>query len=227
MGQTNFVQDGDAVDYIPGGAVAAGAVVVVGNTPYVTKLDIAAGKLGALHRVGLFDVAKANEAFAAGDDVYWNPTGDPYLGTAGTGAASKSGPYHMGTVPPNGAVIANATTVQVVLGSRAGGLSVSGTTTAAAGSATGDAAVLPAGTARVYPTSGADGTKGVRINAADQVTGRTLYIGNSAAAILKVYPPTGGTINGGAANAAVSSVSGKGVVLICIDGTANTWLSFS
>lgn len=101
-----------------------------------------------------------------------------------------------------------------------------GASTAAAGTVTGDATVLPAGTAEVYPTSAADGTKGVRLDAADNVTGRRLFVTNTAAAILKIYPPTGGTINGGAANAAVSSVSGKGVILICVDGTAGTWAAF-
>lgn len=101
-----------------------------------------------------------------------------------------------------------------------------GASTAAAGTVTGDATVLPAGTAEVYPTSAADGTKGVRLDASDNVTGRRLFVTNTAAAILKIYPPTGGTINGGAANAAVSSVSGKGVILICIDGTAGTWAAF-
>lgn len=98
-----------------------------------------------------------------------------------------------------------------------------GASTAAAGSTTSDAAVLPAATARVYPTSGADGTKGVRLHADDNVTGRKIFVTNTAAAILKVYPPTGGTVNGGSANAAVSSVSGKGVYLVCVDGTAGTW----
>lgn len=98
-----------------------------------------------------------------------------------------------------------------------------GASTAAAGSTTSDATVLPAATASVYPTSGADGTKGVRLHADDNVTGRKIFVTNTAAAILKVYPPTGGTVNGGSANAAVSSVSGKGVFLVCVDGTAGTW----
>jgi hypothetical protein len=102
-----------------------------------------------------------------------------------------------------------------------------GASTAAAGSATGDAGVLPAGTARVYPTTAADDTKGVRVHASDQVTGRTIMVGNGVSnKILKVYPPTGGTINGAAADAAFSSASGKGVTLVCLDGTANTWLAW-
>lgn len=102
-----------------------------------------------------------------------------------------------------------------------------GASTAAAGSTTTDAGVLPAATGSVYPTTAADGTMGVRVHADDAVTGRQLFIGNgAAAAILKVYPPTGGTINGAAANAAFSSASGKGVVLVCLSGSGNTWFAF-
>jgi uncharacterized protein YaaW (UPF0174 family) len=79
----------------------------------------------------------------------------------------------------------------------------------------------------VYPTTAADDTKGVIINAADQVTGRTLFIGNGVSnKILKVYGPAGATINGAAANAGFSSASGKGVIAICLNGTSNTWLMF-
>ena len=102
-----------------------------------------------------------------------------------------------------------------------------GASTAAAGSTTTDATVLPAATGSVYPTTAADDTKGVRVHANDLVAGRTLFIGNGVSnKILKVYPPTGGTINGAAANAAFSSASGKSVVLICLDSTANTWLAY-
>jgi hypothetical protein len=102
-----------------------------------------------------------------------------------------------------------------------------GASTAAAGNATGNAGALPAGTAPVYPTTAADDTKGVVIHASDKVTGRMLYIGNGVSnKILKVYPPSGGTINGAAADAAFSSASGKGVIIVCLDSTANTWLAW-
>ena len=102
-----------------------------------------------------------------------------------------------------------------------------GASTAAAGTTTADAGALPAGTAKVYPTTGADDTKGVVINAADKVTGRVLMIGNGVAnKILKVYPAAGGTINGAAADAAFSSVSGKGVIIVCLSSGANTWLAW-
>lgn len=102
-----------------------------------------------------------------------------------------------------------------------------GASTAAAGSTTSDAGALPAGTALVYPTTAADGTKGVKINAADQVTGRMLFIGNGVSnQILKVYGPTGAAINGAAADAAFSSASGKGVIIVCLSGSGNTWLAW-
>lgn len=102
-----------------------------------------------------------------------------------------------------------------------------GASTAAAGTTTADAGVLPAATGSVYPTTAADNTKGVRVHANDKVTGRMLFIGNGVSTtVLKVYPASGGTINGAAANAAYSSASGKGVVMLCLDSTANTWLAW-
>jgi hypothetical protein len=106
-------------------------------------------------------------------------------------------------------------------------LGTPGGSTAAAGTTTADAGVLPAATAAVYPTTAADGTKGVRVHANDKVTGRTLFIGNGVStAILKVYAPSGGTINGAAADAAFSSVSGKGVIITCLSSAANSWLAW-
>ncbi len=97
-----------------------------------------------------------------------------------------------------------------------------GVSTAAAGNDSTNYGALPAGTANLYPTTAADDTKGVGINAADNVTGREIRIANGVSnKILKVYPPTGGTINGAAANVAFSSASGKGVIIICTDSTAN------
>jgi hypothetical protein len=109
----------------------------------------------------------------------------------------------------------------------AGLITPPGASTAAAGTISADATVLPSGTASVYPTTGADGTKGVRISAADTVTGKRIDIANgAAAAVLKVYPPTGGTINGGSVDAAYSSASGRGAHLICLSGSGNTWAGF-
>lgn len=110
-----------------------------------------------------------------------------------------------------------------------GGLTVAaGASTAAAGTTTADAGVLPAGTSSVYPTSAADDTKGVRIHASDKVAGRMLFIGNGVSnKILKVYPASGGTINGASADAAFSSVSGGGVIVVCLSAAgAGSWLAW-
>ena len=102
-----------------------------------------------------------------------------------------------------------------------------GASTAGAGTTYANAGALPAGTGQVYPVSAADDTVGVIVSSSDQVTGRMLFIGNNVSnKILKVYGPAGAVINGAAANAAFSSASGKGVILYCLNGPANTWLAW-
>ena len=109
----------------------------------------------------------------------------------------------------------------------AGMITPPGASTAAAGTTSADAGVLPAASGSFYPTTAADDTKGVRIAASDRVDGKMLFIGNGVSnKILKVYPPTGGTINGAAVDAAYSSGIGRGSHLICLSSSANTWAGF-
>lgn len=109
----------------------------------------------------------------------------------------------------------------------AGMINPPGASTAAAGSLPGDAVALPSGTSSVYPTTGANGTTGVKLANADKVNGKVVFVGNGVStAILKVYPPAGGTINGAAADAAFSTASGKGAIFICLSASSNTWLGF-
>ena len=86
-----YVQKGEAIDHMPDTAVAAGDVVVVGNLIGIARIDIPAGVLGALAVVGVYDVAKAAVAVAAGTPLYWDAVnkkatavaaGNPYLGKA-------------------------------------------------------------------------------------------------------------------------------------------------
>jgi len=87
MAQATFIHDGNAIDFTPGSNVAAGAVVAIGsNTIAIAKRPIAAGVLGALATRGVFDGAKATGAVNLGDAIYWDATGDPVGGTAGSGA---------------------------------------------------------------------------------------------------------------------------------------------
>lgn len=69
-----FVQEGNAVDYTPSSAVAAGAVVVQGDLVGVARTPIAANALGSLAVTGVFDFPKATGAgsgIAVGAKVYW------------------------------------------------------------------------------------------------------------------------------------------------------------
>jgi predicted RecA/RadA family phage recombinase len=96
-----YVQRGDSIDYTPSGDVNAGDVVVIGpDLIGIAKLDIKAGKLGALALTGVFQVPKntgEDTAFAAGMKVYWNTTdkvvtdddSDPFLGKSITAAANS------------------------------------------------------------------------------------------------------------------------------------------
>ena len=109
----------------------------------------------------------------------------------------------------------------------AGMINPPGASTAAAGSNAATAVQLPAGTSSVYPTTAADGTTGVKLNAAEKINGKVVFVGNGVStAVLKVYPPAGGTINGAAADAAFSTASGKGAIFICLSASSNTWLGF-
>lgn len=87
---------------------------------------------------------------------------------------------------------------------------------AAAGSTQANAAAV-SGAVPLYNVSGGDGTTGVVLPVSVTGTGFTIY--NAGAGILKIYPATGGSINGAAANTALS-VAAKGVArLFSLDGT--------
>ena len=86
---TRYVQKGEAVDYRPTEAVAAGDVIVQGSLVDVARLDIEAGTLGSLAVVGVLDVPKGTGAIAVGTPLYWDATnkvatatqsGNQYLG---------------------------------------------------------------------------------------------------------------------------------------------------
>jgi len=101
---------------------------------------------------------------------------------------------------------------------------VIGASTAAAGTTSADAGVLPAATSKFYPVTAADGTKGVRIHADDDVVGREIVVVNTVnSAALKIYPPTGGSLNGGVADASLNTASGKSMRFVCT--AALTWYS--
>jgi len=85
MATATFVQDGNAIDYTPASDVAAGDVVVQNDLVGIAKQPIAAGALGSLAVVGVFEVPKATgagTAIDAGAKVYWDATNSQATGTA-------------------------------------------------------------------------------------------------------------------------------------------------
>ena len=87
-----YVQRGDAIDYTPMNDVAAGDIVVLaGKLVGVAKLDIKAGKLGALALTGVYEVTKTTGfAVAAGGEVGWNASTRKAV-AAGTAGSVKLG----------------------------------------------------------------------------------------------------------------------------------------
>jgi len=203
-------------------ANAGGAVSVAGGTPGTEGIGGAAGLTGGAGGSASGtggDVAITGGAGSAGDAdggavtvLGGNANGSGTDGTLGLGTSNTSAVnVAAASIPTN---IAGPVTLGV------------GASTAAAGTTVADAGDLPAGTGTIYPTTAADDTKGVVINAADKVTGRMLIIGNGVSnKILKVYGPSGGNINGLGADTAFSSASGKGVLIVCLSGSGNTWLA--
>jgi predicted RecA/RadA family phage recombinase len=80
-----YVGVGDSIPYIPESDVPAGEVVsFAGDRVYgVTRSPILAGQLGSLATVGVFDLAKGNDDFAVGDQVYWDKVAKIAVKTAG------------------------------------------------------------------------------------------------------------------------------------------------
>ena len=73
MSVADYVSGPDTIDYTPGSDTAAGTVVVQGTQVGVTKVAIAANKLGTLHVQGTFDIDCASgTTFSAGALLYWN-----------------------------------------------------------------------------------------------------------------------------------------------------------
>lgn len=93
MAQTpaSHYSEGESIDYTPGSAVVAGAVIVLNGIVGIAPTAIAADVKGALSVEGNKKVPKTTAAWSVGLAVHWNATGDPDGGTAGSGAANQLG----------------------------------------------------------------------------------------------------------------------------------------
>ena len=209
--------DNDTIDYTPPtNPVNAGDVVLLGNVVTMAMLPIAVGVLGALQARGTFICPKDGSVFAAGDPVYWNPAGSPTVGTALSGAMTST---TEGNELAGYAVLPQLTgdatvTVYLSSGPKAPGVL---TTETVAALGTNQATAAPIGLGFTLVT-GANATVGVELPVAP--AGAVCEVKNGAAAALLVYPPAGGTINGIAANGALSMAANTSAVFRSLNGTA-------
>lgn len=93
-------------------------------------------------------------------------------------------------------------------------------TIAGAGTTVADAAALSA-TKHVHQLTGANGTVGWKF--ATSVAGQFEILLNGTAGVAKIYAASGGTVNGGAADAAFSALTGIKPIL-CYSTAVNTWI---
>lgn len=230
---TRFHKPGRLRDYTPGSDTYSGDIVVIGNRCFLAAADIAGSTTtalgvngtplrGALHEDGQWAVPKDASTFSDGDPVFWNATGNPTGGTNGTGAATSSpaGAVFMGyaVVEDGTSVLTGDATVIVDAAGAPKHRETVNADVAATGSTQADAAQVYEGFTVV---TGADATKGVILPTA--VPGMRVTIKNGTAAVLKVYPKTGGAINAVATNGAFSVPASTPVILVA--KTPTQWYS--
>lgn len=214
----SYYADDGSVNYTPGSAVTGGDVVVIGNRALIAKSDIAASALGALATEGIFKVPKKTGAWTVGLPVYWDATGDPDNGTAGSGAASQvAGGVYMGAATAAAASGDDYGYVELQAQAKRA-WEIPTATVAATGSTQSDAALIAEGFTLV---TAADATKGVLLPTAR--AGAVCIVKNNVAAILKIWPSTGDAVNALSANAAFSIAASTSVILVAYDAT--TWYS--
>lgn len=87
---TNFVQDGDVINWTngTGSAVVAGQVVAIGQILAVALVAIAAGATGSVKTRGVFTVPKVTDAvIAAGESLTWDASAAKFDDNAATPAS--------------------------------------------------------------------------------------------------------------------------------------------
>ena len=197
---------GDAIDYTPSSAVAAGDVVLIGTIPLVATQAIAANCLGSLASEGVFDIPKNNDAFTVGDAVYWNASDTDYL--SNTGAADNATGNLAGVCVANAA--ANASYVRTKLTAAKRTTTIGGAVTAS-GIVSEDSSLGITGAANggAIAIAGAAGNANVA-GGAVTVTGGAAGTGDAAGGAVSVTGGAGdGTGDGGAASL-VGGASGDG-----------------
>lgn len=88
---TNFVSDGDVIQWVngTGGAITAGSIVKAGNILGVALVDIANGATGSVAIEGVFDnIPKVSAAvFVQGEKLIWDVSAGKFDDSAATPAS--------------------------------------------------------------------------------------------------------------------------------------------
>lgn len=90
MSQATVKTVTDILPYVPASAASAGDCVSIGSLFGMVATDLAASERGSVVVSGQISMPKVTGAISRGARVYWNPTGDPVGGTAGSGAVTTS-----------------------------------------------------------------------------------------------------------------------------------------
>lgn len=91
MSETTYHSTGDMIDYTPGSAAAAGAVVFTGLICGQVVADLEANQKGALRIEGVISVPKASgTVFAGGALVHWNSTTKLAVASAANGIMGRA-----------------------------------------------------------------------------------------------------------------------------------------
>lgn len=83
-----YWQRGETIDYTPTGALANGDVVDLATRIGVAGNDIPAGKTGAVHVVGVFEIPKATDAVKVGQALYWDKAAKKITTAEGSSSAN-------------------------------------------------------------------------------------------------------------------------------------------
>lgn len=83
-----YWQRGETIDYTATEAVSNGDVVDLATRIGVAGDDIAAGKTGAVHVVGVFEMPKATGAVTVGQALYWDAAAKNITTAAGSSPAN-------------------------------------------------------------------------------------------------------------------------------------------
>ncbi len=224
-----WVSEGVKIEHTFAADAIAGDVVVVGNRCFIaaSAVDYSEQPDGTVYTQGLFDIPQIGSIKSYGDEVYWDADGDPYGGTAGSGAATAVGgdgvPVgYVALVQPNGtnATSATDTYVRVVLNQDPSPSRLPVTTTAVGGTAINNANSVAEG---FNVVTGADDTAAVQLPSA--IAGAQCIIKSTTAGKnLVIFPEVSDKINALSANTSYNMADDVGSALF-VAADATTWYS--